>query len=250
MLRFLYNYSNLTHQNMSFLKAEWNNIALINYEVDPKTLEKHVPKGTELDIWNDKCYVSFIGFLFENVRILGVKIPFHSDFEEVNLRFYVKRLENGVWKRGVVFISEIVPKHAISFVANNFYNQHYQTLPMKHTLTVDENSKGFFYQWKANNNWNTIHVETKKNPIPIEANSEAEFITEHYFGYIKINENTTFEYHVSHPRWQQLEVINNKSEIDFEGVYGPEFAVLKDLKPASVFLAIGSKISIEDKRKI
>ena len=76
---------------MSFLKAEWNNLVMINYVVDPAILEKYVPKGTELDFWDGKCYISFIGFMFENVRVLGLKIPFHSDFEEVNLRFYVKR---------------------------------------------------------------------------------------------------------------------------------------------------------------
>jgi uncharacterized protein YqjF (DUF2071 family) len=235
---------------MSFLKAEWNNLAMINYEVDAQILEKYIPKGTEIDFYNDKCYVSFIGFLFENVRVLGIKIPFHSDFEEVNLRFYVRRFENGVWKRGTVFINEIVPKQAIAFVANTFYNEHYQTFPMKHTLKVNENSNEFIYQWKVNNNWNTIHLETKKNPIVIEVNSEAEFITEHYFGYTKENENSSFEYEVTHPRCKQLQVIDNKSEIDFEGVYGPEFAFIKELKPTSVFLVIGSKITIEDKRKI
>jgi uncharacterized protein YqjF (DUF2071 family) len=235
---------------MSFLKAEWNNLAMINYEIDPQILEKYVPKGTEIDFWNGKCYVSFIGFLFENVRVLAIKVPFHSNFEEVNLRFYVKRFENGVWKRGTVFISEIVPKYAVSFVANTFYSEHYRTFPMKHNLIDNENSREFIYQWKVNNNWNTIHVETNKKPISIDPGSEAEFITEHYFGYIKINENETFEYPVTHPRWQQLEVLNNKSVIDFEGVYGKEFAFIKELKPASVFLAIGSKITIENKRKI
>ncbi|RTY83170.1 DUF2071 domain-containing protein [Flavobacterium sp. ZB4P23] len=163
-----------------------------------------------------------MGFLFENVRVLGMKIPFLSDFEEVNLRFYVKRFENGVWKRGAVFISEIVPKLAISFVANTFHNEHYQTLPMKHTLKVNENSREFIYQWKVKNKWNTIQVTTQKNPIAIAPDSEAEFITEHYFGYTKINENATFEYEVTHPRWQQFEVTKNESVIDFEGVYEKE----------------------------
>lgn len=234
---------------MSFLTAEWNNLAMINYEINPKILEKYVPPGTELDLFEGKCFVSFIGFLFENVKVLGLKIPFHSDFEEVNLRFYVRRFENGIWKRGAVFISEIVPKFAISFVANTFYNEHYKTFPMKHTLKVNENSREFHYQWKVKNNWNSIHLETKKNPIDIEPNSETEFITEHYFGYNKLSESQAIEYEVRHPRWQQYEVIKNTSIIDFEGVYGKEFAFIKDLKPSSVFLAIGSKITIEAKRK-
>jgi hypothetical protein len=121
---------------------------------------------------------------------------------------------------------------------------------MKHTLNVNENSREFIYQWKVRNNWNTIHVTTDKTPIAIEPDSEAEFITEHYFGYTKINENETFEYQVTHPRWQQFEVTKNNSKIDFEGVYGKEFAFIADLEPTSVFLAIGSKITVEDKRKL
>ena len=235
---------------MSFLTAEWNNLAMINYEVDPAILEKYVPKGTELDFFNGKCYVSFIGFLFENVRLLGMKIPFHTHFEEVNLRFYVRHLDNGVWKRGAVFISEIVPKFAITLVANTFYNEEYRTMPMKHEIKIKDDSRTFIYQWKLNNTWNTIHVETQKNPIAIEPNSEAEFITEHYFGYSKINDEETYEYEVTHPRWQQYEVIQNKSIIDFEAVYGKEFSFIKEVQPTSVFLAVGSKITIEGKRKI
>ncbi len=235
---------------MSFLTAEWNNLAMINYEVDPAILEKYVPKGTELDFFNGKCYVSFIGFLFENVRLLGMKIPFHTHFEEVNLRFYVRHLDNGVWKRGAVFISEIVPKLAITLVANTFYNEEYRTMPMKHEIKIKDDSRTFIYQWKLNNTWNTIHVETQKNPIAIEPNSEAEFITEHYFGYSKINDEETYEYEVTHPRWQQYEVIQNKSIIDFEVVYGKEFSFIKEVQPTSVFLAVGSKITIEGKRKI
>ena len=235
---------------MSFLTAEWNDLALINYEIDQKILENYVPKGTELDLWNGKCYLSLIGFMFENVKVLGLKIPFHINFEEVNLRFYVKRFEDGTWKRGVVFIKEIVPKHAITIVANTFYNEHYQTLKMRHSRTENETSKSFQYDWKKNNNWNSIIMQTDKVAIPIEENSEAEFITEHYFGYTKYNEKITIEYEVRHPRWQQLEVTNYNVAVDFESVYGKDFVFLQHLKPASAFLALGSKITIEGKKTI
>ena len=235
---------------MNFLKAEWKNLALFNYEVDAKLLEKYIPAGTEIDLWNDKCYVSLVGFMFENTKVLRFKIPFHIDFEEVNLRFYVKRFENGTWKRGVVFIKEIVPKKAITFIANTLYQEHYETQKMRHEIIEKKDTSTFIYQWKNDQKWNTIQIETKKNPVAIEIDSEAEFITEHYFGYTKINENETFEYQVTHPRWQQYKVIKNTSVIDFEGVYGKEFAFIKDLEPTSVFLAVGSAITIEDKRKI
>ena len=235
---------------MSFLTAEWNDLALINYEINPQILKKYVPKGTELDLWNGKCYISLIGFMFENVKVLGIKIPFHINFEEVNLRFYVKRFENGNWKRGTVFIKEIVPKHAVTIVANILYKEHYQTLKMKHSRATNEYSKTFQYQWKKDSKWNSITMKTSKNAVPIELNSEAEFITEHYFGYTKFNENKTIEYEVTHPRWQQLQVIETKIDVDFELIYGDDFKFLQDAQPASTFLAIGSKITIGGKKTI
>ena len=236
---------------MSFLNAQWKNLALFNFEIDAKILEQYIPKGTEIDVWNGKCYISLVGFRFENVKLLGIKVPFHINFEEINLRFYVKRFENGEWKRGVVFIKEIVPKPALSFIANSVYKEHYETLPLKYSITENKKEKvDFVYQWKTEKKWNTILVETEKNPIEIEINSEAEFITEHYFGYTKVNNEKTFEYEVKHPRWKQYQVTNHYLDVDFKRTYGNDFEFLNHQKPISVMLAAGSEISVENKKKI
>ncbi|MEZ4853489.1 YqjF family protein [Flavobacterium sp.] len=236
---------------MSFLNAQWKNLALINYEIEASLLEKYVPKGTEIDFYNGKCYISLVGFLFQNTKLLGIKIPFHTNFEEVNLRFYVKRFENGEWKRGVVFIKEIVPKPALTWVANTVYKEHYQTLPMKHSITENKNlNTDFVYQWKTKNKWNTILMETKDNAIEIESGTTSEFITEHYFGYTKYNENKTFEYEVKHPKWQQKEIIQTVIDVDFKATYGNEFEFLNYQNPASTIFAIGSEISVENKNRI
>ena len=235
---------------MSFLKARWKNLAFINYEIDPKILEKYVPKGTELDFYKGKCYVSVVGFLFEDVKMLGMKIPFHVNFEEVNLRFYVKRYENRSWRRGVVFIQEIVPKFALSFVANLLYSEHYKTLPMKHTIIEYSNFHEFEVFWKIKNEWNSIFLKAENTPIPIPLDSEAEFITEHYYGYTKVNENKTFEYEVKHQIWQQLKIVDSNFKIDFTANYGKDFEFLKGEIPTSVIFALGSEVSIENKRTI
>ena len=236
--------------SVSFLTANWKNLALINYEINPSILKKYLPKGTELDTYNEKHYVSLVGFLFQNTKLLGWKIPFHTNFEEVNLRFYVKRFENNEWKRGVVFIKEIVPKPALTLVANTIYKEHYQTLPMKHSsMSLGNNSK-LSYQWKYNNFWNTIELITEKELLPIEKNTEAEFICEHYFGYTKKNNLITFEYEVKHPRWKQYKVVQTEIKVDFEAVYGSDFGFLKNTEPSSVILAKGSEISVENKKRI
>jgi uncharacterized protein YqjF (DUF2071 family) len=233
---------------MSFLTAEWNDLLMINYKIDSNKLEKYVPAGTELDLWNNTCYVSLIGFMFEDVKMLGVKVPFHVNFEEVNLRIYVKKLEDGKWKRGVVFIKEIVPKFAISWVANLLYNEHYETRPMSHKNEKSQLSNSFSYKWKKGNKWHEIAAQTATEILPIEIGSEAEFITEHYFGYTKYNEVKTIEYEVTHPKWNQYKLVDYKVDVDFVSVYGNDFAFLQNQKPDSAFVAIGSPITIEPKK--
>ena len=106
-----------------FLTARWQHIVLANYAVDQKILQEYIPSGTELDSLEGETYVSLVGFLFAGTRIMGVSIPFHGLFEEVNLRFYVRRKVEGEWRRGVVFIKELVPKWAVTKVARWVYHE-------------------------------------------------------------------------------------------------------------------------------
>ncbi len=235
---------------MSFLKAEWRKLAIANYEVAPEVLQKYVPAGTVLDLWKDRCYVSLIGFMFLDVKVLGIKIPFHVNFEEINLRFYVKRFENGEWKRGVVFIKEVVPKPAITFVANTLYNENYQTLPMKNEWKTENGRLSVDYQLKKADKWHFIRVQAAAEAQEMKEGSETEFITEHYWGYAAINAEKTNEYEVTHPRWQAYAIESYAIDFDFGVVYGEEFAFLNEKTPTSVMLAEGSKITIEGKRVI
>ncbi|MEW5676405.1 DUF2071 domain-containing protein [Flavobacterium enshiense] len=235
---------------MKFLTARWQNLIMANYIVDPEHLKKFLPAGTELDLWNGNCYVSLVGFLFKNTKILGFKIPKHTDFEEVNLRFYVKRFENGTYKRGVVFIKEIVPKSAITFVANTFYKENYTTHPMRHEHELKAEIVKVGYQWTNGNQEHSMLVNAYDFSTEIEAGSEAEFIMEHYFGYTKYNENTTYEYEVQHPKWKHYFIKNYTIQINFSKVYGRDFTFLNKAQPASVFLAEGSEIVVKNKRKL
>ena len=235
---------------MSFLRAEWRKLAIANYAIDEELLLKYLPAGTELDLWNGNCYVSLVGFMFINTRLLGIKIPFHSEFEEVNLRFYVKRFENGEWKRGVVFIKEIVPKPALTFVANTVYKENYETLPMEHSWSSENNQRTVQYKWKKNNKWNSIKIDASIKTFEIESNSETEFITEHYWGYAKVNNHKTNEYEVTHPKWEAYKVNKYEIDVDFGVVYGKEFEMLNSANPTSVMLAEGSEITVENKRTL
>src|SRR5262245_30634025 len=123
--------------NQVFLTAEWRYLAMINYQVDPSILQASVPAGTELDQWRGRTFVSLVGFLFLKTRVLGLRIPFHENFEEINLRFYVRRRGAEGWRRGVVFIREIVPRQAIATAARIFYNENYAARRMSHRIEMD-----------------------------------------------------------------------------------------------------------------
>ena len=235
---------------MSFLRAEWRKLVIFNYEVDPQLLRDEIPYGTELDLWKGKCYVSVVGFMFLNTKLLGVKIPFHVNFEEVNLRFYVKRKVNDQWRRGVVFIKEIVPKPALTFVANTVYHENYVTLPMDHRWAQTEQLREVQYRWKLKDTWQSIQVTADINPSEILLDSQAEFITEHYWGYARINDKKSNEYEVTHPRWLQYHVKDYKIDIDFAKNYGSRFKDLEQNNPTSVMLAEGSRVTVENKTTI
>ena len=235
---------------MSFLQAEWKKLAIANYQIDPAILQQYLPAKTELDFWENRCYISLVGFMFLNTKLMGVAIPYHRDFEEVNLRFYVKHQHQGVWKRGVVFIKELVPRPALTFVANNLYKEHYETVEMGHVWAQFDDHQHVEYSWKSNAIRHRFAVDAALTATAIQPYSEEEFITEHYWGYTKAGANTTFEYEVTHPRWNHFRVNEYDINVEFGLVYGADFRELNHIHPTSVMLAEGSKITVESKRRI
>ena len=234
-------------RQQKFLTAEWRKLIMANYETDPAILKKYLPAGTELDFWENKYYISLVGFMFLNTKLRGIKIPFHSSFPEVNLRFYVRYKSGNDWKRGVVFINEFVPRAAISFVANNLFKEHYVTYPMKHKWHFSDKLMIGYY-WKKNNQWNKLEATANINPFELKQGSKEEFITEHYWGYSSINQNKTGEYQVDHPRWNIYPVEEYNINCNFKALYGNDFVFLNHLQPASVFLAEGSPVTIFTKK--
>jgi uncharacterized protein len=227
-----------------FLRAEWRKLAMANYVIDPSILSPYVPAHTKLDFWNTKCYVSLVGFMFMNTRVKGFKIPYHVNFEEVNLRFYVQHLNSkNELRRGVVFIKEFVPKIALTFVANTIYGEHYQTVAMRHTWKNVSPLQQVEYKWNYKQ-WNSLQLTAEIKTLDIAPGSEAEFITEHYWGYTKLGPSKTSEYAVEHPRWKIHPVHRYEIDVNFAQLYGMEFESLNHQKPESVFLAEGSEILV------
>ncbi|MFT3946041.1 MAG: DUF2071 domain-containing protein [Agriterribacter sp.] len=232
-----------------FLTAEWLKLAIANYRVDPSILKPNIPSKTELDLFNDTCYVSLVGFRFWNTRVKNIAIPYHTNFEEINLRFYVRYKEDDNWKRGVVFIKEIVPRFAISFIANTLYQERYQSMPTSSTITQSKELLTVQYQW-GNGLANKISMNAFPVSHPVIEGSEEEFITAHYWGYSKQKDNTTKEYKVEHPGWNIYPVKDYHIMCDFKNLYGSSFSILQHSQPLSVLLAEGSPVKVYPGKKI
>ena len=235
-----------------FLAAEWRHLAMLNYRVDASLLLPFVPAGTELDRWNDQVFISLVGFRFLKTKLLGfLPVPMHSNFDEVNLRFYVRRQTGGAVRRGVVFIREMVPRRAIAFAARTFYNENYVALPMAHEVRlVAGNRLKVAYRWRSENQWSGIGLETDGNSALPGEGSVEQFITEHYWGYAVQPGGGCVEYRVAHPPWRVWQVRQSVFEGDAEKNYGKDIAAVLRARPQSAFLAEGSPVTVMRGRRL
>jgi uncharacterized protein YqjF (DUF2071 family) len=233
-----------------FLTAEWRHLAMVNYRVDADLLTPLVPAGTALDLWRGQALVSLVGFQFLRTRVRGLPIPYHRDFEEVNLRFYTRRRVGDEVRRGVTFIRELVPRRAVAAVARWTYNEPYRSVPMRSQVTVSERGMptAVSYEWRSRRarsaDWCGLRlaVRDEAGAVPA-ADSEACFVTEHYWGYTRQRDGSTIEYQVEHPQWR---VWSANASVDGEmtAFYGPSVAAILRTPPCSAFIADGSAVTV------
>ncbi|MFY7965574.1 MAG: DUF2071 domain-containing protein [Chitinophagaceae bacterium] len=229
----------------TFLRADWQNIIMVNYVVDKNLLLPYLPYGVELDFYNDQPFISLVGFKFANSKIAGVPIPLFGSFDEVNLRFYVQRKADNKVKRGVVFISEIVPHKIVSLLANKLYKEHYTTAKMSSIIAIKDQTKNIKYTWQRQSEIYAIDAAFSTEQNYIKPNSLEEFIYEHYYGFTKVSATETWEYKVNHPNWQTNKLKSAKVICNFKNLYGDSFEFLNHQEPFSVYNAVGSNVSID-----
>jgi len=234
----------------AFLSAEWRNLVMLNYRVDPAILERFVPHGTTIDSFQGSTYVSAVGFQFLRTRIFGiVPIPFHANFDEVNLRFYVRRREADELRRGVAFIKEIVPRRAIASVARFYYGEKYFALPMRHTIAAGHGLSAE-YQWKFRGKWCGLRAAaTSEASLPSDGSLE-QFITEHYWGYSVMRDGESAEYRVAHVPWKVWRASESQFDADSDALYGEGFGDYVRGRPESAFIADGSEVQVHTPRRI
>jgi len=235
----------LTTHKKVFLSAEWRDLVMLNYEVEPDVLNRLVPRGTELDSFDGRTYLSLIGFQFRQTKLLGCfPVPFHVNFDEVNLRFYVRRRQRGDDRRGVVFIAEVVPRGAIAATARLVYGEKYIHLPMEHRIETHTLNKTAEYRWQVGREWCRLSAQTVGSPAYPREGSLEQFITEHYWGYTTQRNGESVEYQVSHPQWQVCGTTKAAFEGDASALYEGELAVILQRPPDCAFVADGSPVVV------
>jgi uncharacterized protein len=229
-----------------FLTATWSDLVMLTYEIEPAVLRPFVPAGTELDTWQGHTLISVVGLLFRGTRLLGVPVPGHRDFEEINLRCYVRRRGPEGWRRGVVFIKEIVPRRAIAAVARLTYNERYVAMPTRFQADAppDAPTRTLEYGWRLGGRWHRLWATADGPPAALIDGSEAEFITEHYWGYVALRDGGGLEYRVEHPRWRVWQTRASGLEADVAALYGPAFVAALTGTPRSALVAEGSPVVV------
>ncbi len=231
-------------KSIQFLTANWKDLIMCNWRVPTGYLEPYLPKGIALDIWQGSAYMSLVGFRFLNTRVLGIPFPFHVNFDEVNLRFYVTRESGSGLRRGVVFVKEFVPRRCISYLARTLFNEAYFSAEMSSTIERTSNATNIEYQWRVSGQDFAIRIRGRPRYNSMEKGSSEEFIAEHYFGYTELKNGGTLEYEVRHPQWRYAAVEELKLTGNFSALYGPELGKVMESSPDSVQLYDGSEVSV------
>jgi uncharacterized protein len=223
-----------------FLSAEWRNLINLTYRVPAEVLQPHLPKGVELDLYEGQAHLSLVAFDFANTKVKGIKIPFHVNFPEINLRFYVRSGEH----RGVVFIKELVPRFWIAWVAKQLYNEPYQAIPMRSEHRALGEKLECFHEIQIGGRSHSIKILAGKNEGVPPKDSAAHFFKEHDLGYGITRKGVTLTYEVEHPLWETRPIENLELNFDFAKVYGAKWGFLNEMQPTFPLFAVGSAIKV------
>ena len=228
-----------------FLTADWRYLAMLNFEADRSVLAPYLPRGTELDDRDGRHYLSLVAFLFLDTHVLGLPALFHQNFEEVNLRFYVRRRVGSEWRSGVVFIREMVPLFLVAETARITYNEPYRTVPMKHTIVkTNGEMQAVEYIFGAGREQCRLALHVDGPLTEMDTGSEEEFLSQRGWGYTRQRNGGTVEYSVEHARWRAWSGARHELEGPLETFYDQPLPAILSGAPKSAFIADGSAVTV------
>jgi uncharacterized protein YqjF (DUF2071 family) len=227
----------------TFLTARWCNLILANFAVPEGLLRPLVPPGCELDRREGECWASLVGFQFLGTRALGVGWPGYRNFPEWNLRFYVSHQG----RRGVCFVREFVPQWSVATIARVLYNEPYRSARMTMDVKEQPDAITATYSVKWANRIHSLRAVGAKPAIRPGADSPEHWFKEHSWGFGTSRRGKLIRYEVNHPEWDVYPLREFAFDVDWAALYGPEWAPMNGVQPASVVFAVGSEISVYPK---
>lgn len=229
--------------NRVFLTAEWRHLMNFTYAVDASLLEPRLPRGCRLAVRDGRVWVSLVAFDFLETRVLGLRVPFHVNFPEINLRFYVEgTAPDGQPCVGVVFIREFVPRVAVAWAARFGYNEPYRAVPMK--SRVERKAQSITATHVFGRGDYRLLLRAGARARTAAPDTDEHFFKEHEWGYGRDRRGRTLVYRVEHPIWETYPVEEYEIDVDFARLYGPEWGFLKEARPEHVVFAEGSAIKV------
>lgn len=223
-----------------FLTATWSHLLNLTYAAPPELLLPHVPAGTTLEVQNGSAFVSLVAFDFLDTRVRGLRIPFHVNFPEINLRYYLRQGD----RRGVAFLKELVPRHAIAWVARGLYNEPYEAAPMRSSIELAEDAFVLRHAFRYRKARHEIVARAAASLSVPDPGSQTHFFKEHEWGYGVDRKGRTLCYQVKHPVWEVYDLKSWELSVDFGAVYGAQWAFLAEAEPCCACLAKGSCIEV------
>lgn len=235
-------------------QASWHDMVVINFDIEPRIVEMHLPPGLEVDLYNDHSFISLVALKCRDTVIKGIRIPFHSNYAQLQLRCYVKRTDGDTTRRGTFFIKRFVPSRRVARLMSWWTGQKYQHMRIRtHVSGFQETDPNIMpeaqYECFVNGRWNKIKIKARSQRRKLRPESKDQFILDHQYAYYSDGKNT-FEYLVDHPPWLIWDAASGALDCDVEALFGKEFARPMKHRPSSVMLARGSDVTVYQSTKI
>lgn len=223
-----------------FMTARWSNPLLLTYRAPTPLLRRLTHPHLELDEWEGHTHVSLVAFEFQDTRIRGRRVPGFINFSQLNLRTYVRQGD----RRGVTYIKEYVPSRVIAVIARLRFNEPY------HRLDIASQTEGAGEELKIEHHWHHGGTDqyvqataTQASLMPPDDGSVYHF-TEHRWGFGSSRGGALIPYRVEHPVWAVRTLRSIDYRVDFESLYGPDWAFLSNQEPVRTTLAVGSAVQM------
>jgi uncharacterized protein YqjF (DUF2071 family) len=192
--------------------------------------------------------LSLVAFHFADNRVLGVPIPFAREYDQINLRFYVRRrLEDGGWRRGVVFLRELAPAKPVVAGARFVYGERYDCVPVTARVrppgAAGTRGGRAVYRWRDRHQVHRLAVDFHGPAALPGPGSLEDFLTDRHFGYVSA-ERATREYRVDHPPWRVWPATDARLSHGIADAFGRRFERALDRAPLSAFVAEGSRMEL------